>query len=281
MRLAVASEVGHDRRPVMTRSETTEKMQSLCLSDANVPSPHRDCRTVASGIGSAQTTISISGETMSRLYSDQHRALQDRFDSRRMADLMEGGLLHTEFAPEDKAFIESRDMFFLSTVDAGGCPTVSYKGGAPGFVRILGSSTLAFPCYDGNGMYYSMGNIMVAPKAGLLFIDFETPHRLRVHGSAELLFEHTLLSDFPEAQFMVSIAVESIWINCPRYIHPYQKLGTSKYVPVDGCETPTPTWKRIDIVQQALPLKDQGKAKSLGGEINFETYAELLAKGEA
>lgn len=221
------------------------------------------------------------GDIMSKIYSEQHRALQDRFDSRRMADLMETAIVHAEFAPEEKAFIESRDMFFLSTVDAAGRPTVSYKGGAEGFVRVGLPSSLIFPCYDGNGMYYSMGNIKAAPHVGLLFIDFETPHRLRVQGRAELDFEHEALPDYPEALFMVCVAVESIWINCPRYIHKRQKLATSKYVPVAGCTTPVPAWKRIDIVQDALPEKDQGKAQALGGELSFEAYAELLAKGEA
>lgn len=218
---------------------------------------------------------------MSKIYSEQHRALQDRFDSRRMADLMENGILHAEFSEEEKAFIESRDMFFLSTVDPAGRPTVSYKGGPTGFVKVAGAATLVFPCYDGNGMYYSMGNIMTAPDVGLLFIDFETPHRLRVQGKAQIAFDHELLPDYPEAQFMVSVAVESIWINCPRYIHKYQKLATSRYVPKSGCETPAPAWKRIDIVQEALPATDQGKAEARGGLISFDDYAALLAKGEA
>jgi hypothetical protein len=130
-------------------------------------------------------------------------------------------------------------------------------------------------------MYYSMGNIMSAPQVGLLFIDFETPHRLRVHGKAEIVFDDALSRTHPEAQFMVTIAVESIWINCPRYVHKYQKLATSKYVPREGCETPAPQWKRIDIVQEALPAKDQGKAQAQGGLLRFEDYAALLAKGEA
>lgn len=218
---------------------------------------------------------------MSKFYSEEHRALQERFDSRRMADLMENGIAHAEFAPEEKAFLESRDMFFLSTIDPSGRPTVSYKGGAPGFVKVLDASTLLFPSYDGNGMYYSMGNILNAPQVGLLFIDFETPNRLRVQGSARIDFDHALLRDYPEAQFMVSVAVESIWVNCPRYVHKYQRVETSKYVPADGCQTPDPQWKRIDIVQDALPAKDQGKADAQGGLLTFEDYAGLLARGEA
>ena len=89
---------------------------------------------------------------MSRLYGPVHRLLQDRFDTRRLADNVETRVVLTEIPQEHKAFIESRDMFFLSTIDHQGRPTVSYKGGDPGFVRVLGSKTLAFPCYDGNGI---------------------------------------------------------------------------------------------------------------------------------
>jgi predicted pyridoxine 5'-phosphate oxidase superfamily flavin-nucleotide-binding protein len=218
---------------------------------------------------------------MSKLYSQAHRALQEKFDATRMADLMENGLLHREFSAEETAFLESRDMFFLSTVDGAGRPTVSYKGGPTGFVKVTGPSQIVFPSYDGNGMYYSMGNLMAAPRVGLLFIDFEKPNRLRVHGTAAIHFEHPLLRDYAEAQFLVSIDVDEIWINCPRYIPTYQKVASSKYVPQAGQETPQPAWKRIDFVQDALPAKDQGKADANGGLLSAEDYFALLAKGDA
>ena len=107
---------------------------------------------------------------MSRLYGPVHRSLQDRFDTRRLADNVETRVVLTEIPPEHKAFIESRDMFFLSTIDHQGRPTVSYKGGDPGFVRVLDSKTVAFPCYDGNGMFYSMGNLLGNHQVGMLFV---------------------------------------------------------------------------------------------------------------
>ena len=115
---------------------------------------------------------------MSRLYEPLHRSLQDRFDTRRLADNTEARVVLTEIPPEHKAFIESRDMFFLSTIDHQGRPTVSYKGGDPGFVRVLDNKTVAFPCYDGNGMFYAMGNLLGNQHLGMLFINFEKPHRL-------------------------------------------------------------------------------------------------------
>jgi uncharacterized protein len=126
---------------------------------------------------------------MSRLYGPQHRALQDQFDSRRMADRIEEIAARAEIDDIAKGFIESRDMFFLATVDHEGRPTVSYKGGDPGFVRVIDETTIAFSSYDGNGMYLSMGNLAAHPKIGILFIAFDRPFRLRLQGRAELVTE--------------------------------------------------------------------------------------------
>lgn len=218
---------------------------------------------------------------MSKLYSARHRELQDRFDTRRLADLLEEGIVHEQLSEAEQAFIASRDMFFLSTIDADGRPTVSYKGGDPGVVRVVHPGEIAFPCYDGNGMFYSMGNLATNGKVGLLFIDFETPHRLRVQGDARIDAESPLLAHYAQAQFMVHVALEAIWVNCPRYIHRHQRVATSPYVPRPGRETPVPAWKRIDFVQDALPARDQGKAEAAGGLIDQDQYEELVGKGEA
>ncbi|MGH7929006.1 MAG: pyridoxamine 5'-phosphate oxidase family protein, partial [Candidatus Binatia bacterium] len=130
---------------------------------------------------------------MSRLYGDQHRAFQDQFDTRRLADRIEDIAVVTEIGDETKAFIEARDMFFLSSIDHKGRPTVSYKGGVPGFVRVVDAKTLAFPSYNGNGMYFSMGNIAGNNQIGMLFIDFEKPHRIRVQGEARVSNDDSLI----------------------------------------------------------------------------------------
>ena len=218
---------------------------------------------------------------MSKFFSDRHRELQDRFDSRRMADLMENGLAHGEFSDDEKRFVESRDMFFLSTIDTFGRPTVSHKGGPVGFVSVTGPSSLMFPSYDGNGMHYSTGNIAATERVGLLFIDFETPNRLRVHGTARLRFDRDVMADYPGAQYMVVVSAEEIWLNCARYVHTYKKVAPSKYTPQQGKDQPIPAWKRIDFVQPALPEKDQGKAEGAGGQITLDQFVEKVAKGES
>src|SRR5262249_14398945 len=121
----------------------------------------------------------------SLLYHDGNRELQDAFDSRRISDRLEAKLTRTAFSPDDQAFIESAVYFFLATADRNGRPDCSFKGGTPGFVRVVGPSELAFPDYDGNGMFKSLGNIVVNPSVGLLFIAMhDKPRRLRVNGTA-------------------------------------------------------------------------------------------------
>jgi predicted pyridoxine 5'-phosphate oxidase superfamily flavin-nucleotide-binding protein len=218
---------------------------------------------------------------MNDMYGEQHRALQQRFDSTQLADRVKDIIVQAEIPDEHKAFIESRDMFFFTTIDHRGFPTCSYKGGAPGFVKVVDNKTIVFPDYDGNGMFLSMGNLTANDKIGMLFIDFETPHRIRVHGIAKLIKEDDLMAEFVGARLLVQVTVTEIFINCPRYIHQYQRLKTSKYAPQANCKMPpAPQWKRIDAIQDALPEHDKNTAAQLGGTITPEEYAALLLKGE-
>jgi predicted pyridoxine 5'-phosphate oxidase superfamily flavin-nucleotide-binding protein len=174
-------------------------------------------------------------------YHQASRALQDRFDSRRLADRLAERLSRSAFSAEDEAFIESRPMFFLATADAAGQPDCSYKGGLPGFVRVTGAAELSFPSYDGNGMFRSLGNILANPRVGMLFLDFEQPRRLRVNGVARI---EDASAEFEGAQLIVRVRAEAIFPNCPRYIHRLQLLETSVYAPRAGYDPPQPAWKQ-------------------------------------
>ena len=218
---------------------------------------------------------------MTDLYGSQHRELQQAFDTESLADAVSANIVLDEIADEHKGFIETRDMFFLTTVDHRGYPTCSYKGGNTGFVRVLDRKTLAFPSFDGNGMYLSMGNITANAKVGMLFIDFETPHRVRVHGIASIDMNDPLKAEIHGAELVVRVAITEIFVNCPRYIHRYQRLATSRYVPQADCPTPLPQWKRIAGLQDALPERDKHIADTLGGTISPEEYGALVMKGKA
>jgi predicted pyridoxine 5'-phosphate oxidase superfamily flavin-nucleotide-binding protein len=199
---------------------------------------------------------------MSEAYHAGARRLQDRFDTRRLADRLDERFLGAPvIGDEERAFIERMDMFFLATADAENRPQCSYKGGEPGFVRVVDERTVAFPNYDGNGMYLSMGNLAVNPQVGMLFIDFvsERPSRLRLNGTASIDEHDDLLAAYPEAQFVVRVRATEVFPNCPRYIHRMALVGRSRFVPHADRETPVPDWKRADWACDVLPRHDPAR----------------------
>ena len=196
---------------------------------------------------------------MSSTYHDGSRRLQDQFDTRRLADRLDERFVQRRVIDEgDRAFIEKLDMFFLATADADGRPQCSYKGGDPGFVRVLDETTLAFPNYDGNGMYLSMGNLLVNPHVGMLFIDFtgNPPRRVRVNGTASVDPEDPLLGAWERAQFVVRVHAEEVFPNCPRYIHRMELVERSRFVPREDCVPPVPSWKRTEWARDVLSSTD-------------------------
>ena len=195
------------------------------------------------------------GDHMAK-YHQRSRELQDRYDTRRLADRLDERLVGDTVSPSDAEFISSLDHFFLATVDPDGMPTVSYKGGAPGFVRVVDDRTLAFPNYNGNGMYLSMGNVLDNGNVGMLFINWPKGHRLRVQGNASIHYEDELLPEYPEAQFIVRVTTTAVFPNCPRYIHRMEPKETSPFVPREGQRTPVPGWKRSDWAVDVLPAED-------------------------
>ena len=195
---------------------------------------------------------------MGNTYHVGMRQLQARFGTRLLADRLDERLGRSNFTAEDRAFVESRSMFFLASADAQGHPDCSYKGGDPGFVRITAENELAFPSYDGNGMFRSLGNVLVNAAVGLLFIDFESPRRLRVNGVARIADDDDLLGVFTGAQLVVRVRAERIFPNCSRYIHCSTPAAPSPYVPRVGHTPPVPKWKSMEMFADVLPPDSSG-----------------------
>ena len=189
-------------------------------------------------------------------YHDGSRLYQDRYDTRRLANRIDERIVHDHIDADDRAFIERCDMVFIATADAAGHPQCSYKGGEPGFIRVLDEHTIAFPNYDGNGMFLTAGNALVNPHVGLLFISFEERKRVRLNGVAEHVADDPLLAEFPEAQFLWLVRTSEVFPNCSRYIHHYRLVERSRFVPKSGCETPIPAWKRRDWARDVLADDD-------------------------
>lgn len=188
-------------------------------------------------------------------YQPQQRAWQDHFDSRRMADRLATGT--TESINEfHRAFIEARELFFLSTVDEDGWPQCSYKGGEPGFVRVLDEHTLVFPLFDGNGMFLTAGNIAATARVGMLFIDLEGGTRLRVNGEATVDADDPLRAEWPGALLVVRVRTRAVFANCRRYVHRHERVEASPFVPDADGHAPVPDWKRHPFFDGTLPAGD-------------------------
>jgi uncharacterized protein len=196
------------------------------------------------------------------MFHDGNRRLQDQFDSRRISDRLEEKLTRDKFTEQDRAFIEGAMFFFLATADAEGRPDCSFKGGTPGFVRVVGPGELAFPDYDGNGMFKSLGNILVNPTVGLLFIDMgDKPRRLRVNGQASVSRDDPLMQRFAGAQLLVRVTARAIFPNCPRYIVTPGTADPSKYAPRPDYQPPEPAWKGFDDFKDYVHPRQKTKGE--------------------
>lgn len=215
---------------------------------------------------------------MSDFYTASQRQLQDEFNSRKLAARMEAAIVVDELSDSHIEFIAARNMFFLSTVDENGFPSCSYKGGAPGFIRVVNPGTLVFPNYDGNGMFMSQGNIEARAKVGLLFINFEIPQRIRLRGEAKLLREGPMLASYPGALSVTEVTVGKAWVNCGRYVHKMAPTKLSSFLPNEDGSYKFPPWKRVEELQDALTDADRNEANHLG-LISAQEYAEMEAAG--
>lgn len=193
---------------------------------------------------------------MTEYFNAGNRQLQDEFDTRRLADRLQAGIIAPVITPEDAEFIEAQNMFFLATVDDKGQANCSYKGGQKGLVKVVNETTLAFPIYDGNGMFMSAGSIIVNGQVGLLFVDFDRQARVRVNGQANISKNDPLLAHWEGAKVIVRVTVRETFPNCPRYIHKMALVEESRFVPKTACKTPDAPWKKLGIVADVLPAVD-------------------------
>ncbi len=188
------------------------------------------------------------------------RELQDRYEGRAVPDRLADNRMRTAFSDTDRAFIEAAPFFFLATSTAENTDC-SFKGGEPGFVRIVGDNELIWPDYDGNRMYRSLGNITQNERVGLLFISFDGTQfdgsaRLRVNGRARIDESPDAIARMPGAKRAVHFVAEHIFTNCPRYIPNMGAGEASVYTPRDGYTPPDPAWKSRPFVKDIFDAEN-------------------------
>jgi predicted pyridoxine 5'-phosphate oxidase superfamily flavin-nucleotide-binding protein len=188
-------------------------------------------------------------------YHDGMRALQDRFDGRRVADRLAEHRRRYDFWDDDRVMIESAPFFFIAT-SFGGYSDCSMRSGIPGFVKIVAPGTIEFPEYDGNSMYRTLGNISRNPNVGLLFVKFDgKTMRVRINGKALIQDDAAALARHHAAKLVVCVECE-LFSNCPRAVHDLQGGRLSTYMPQPGYDPPAPEWKSRDYIRNILPATD-------------------------
>jgi len=193
------------------------------------------------------------------MFGSGSRELQDRYNARRVADGVTKATTISNFDDDQfgyRDFIESAPYFFLAT-SSGENTDCSFKGGAPGFVRIVAPDRLIFPDYDGNRMYKSLGNIIDNPNIGMLFVRFDQEDgnrylKVRINGVATLHDDHPAQADFPGAKRIIEVETKHIYLNCPRYVPHMELVSPSPYVPDEKGVAPIPPWKSKPGIKEVL-----------------------------
>jgi len=204
--------------------------------------------------------MGLPGDELGAMYGEGARALQDEFDSRRLADRLAEVTLHGALDEGDIALVRDQATVWVATVDADGWPDVSYKGGNPGFVSVISPSELQLPIYNGNGMWRTLGNIRDNGKVALLFVDQTRPWRVRVHGIGTVLTDPAVVGTFHGAEAVLRVQVARVFPNCGRYIH--REGEVSPNVPQPGSETPVAEWKLLPFLNEVLPAHDPARTDS-------------------
>lgn len=135
------------------------------------------------------------------------------------------GAVHTAAALNERSrpIIARADTLFIATAHPGANHAateshaliahgvdVSHRGGKPGFVRIDNDRALTLPDFSGNRFFNTLGNIVLNPRAGLLFIDFESGDVLHIAADAEIIFDGPELNAFAGAERLLRLTIRHV-----------------------------------------------------------------------
>ncbi len=175
------------------------------------------------------------------------KAAQEHYGTRRNYARFEGG--ESDFyglTDAENDFIETRDGFYMATVGEAGQPYIQFRGGPPGFLKVLDDKTLGYADFRGNLQYISVGNLRANDKAALFLMDYANQRRLKILARVEVkdasddpkLIEELKMPDYKaKIERAMILHVEPFDWNCPQHI--------------------TPRFTIEEIKQITKPLRDQ------------------------
>ena len=171
-------------------------------------------------------------------FTSSVKAIQTEKGSRASYARMEqGGGWETVVTPELQAFLAELDMFYLGTANAEGQPYIQYRGGSPGFLRVVDSKTLGFGDFAGNRQYITLGNIAENPKAFIFLMDYARSRRIKLWGKLRIVEgDHELLEKLRDDSYPGKVEramlfeIEAWDVNCPQHIH--RRFSQTQIAPV-------------------------------------------------
>jgi predicted pyridoxine 5'-phosphate oxidase superfamily flavin-nucleotide-binding protein len=143
----------------------------------------------------------------------------------------------TTVTPELTEFLSSLDMFYLGTANAKGQPYIQYRGGSPGFLRVVDEHTLGFADFGGNRQYITLGNLSENPHAFIFLMDYANQQRVKLWGKARVVEGDSTLEErlrdpqYPgKVERAILFTIEAWDVNCQQHIH--QRFSQRQITPV-------------------------------------------------
>ena len=148
-----------------------------------------------------------------------------------------GGSWETTVSPELEAFLADLDMFYLGTTNAEGQPYIQYRGGTPGFLKMIDEKTLGFADFGGNRQYITLGNLSENPQAFIFLMDYAHSRRIKLWGNARVVDDDPALLDrlrdssySGQVEQAILFEIEAWDVNCPQHIH--KRFSQKQVAPV-------------------------------------------------
>lgn len=186
------------------------------------------------------------------------RAEQEKHNSRRQYERMEKIARGTELSFAEVDFIEARDSFYIATSGQNGYPYVQFRGGPPGFLRVLDSQTIGYADFRGNRQYVSVGNLKDNDKAALILMDYPNRRRLKIYARIRI-FE---AQDAPELirklevpgydatiERAMILKIDAFDWNCPQHITQLYTMDEIRQMLVPFNEQIARLEKEIEILK--------------------------------
>lgn len=166
------------------------------------------------------------------------KAIQSAKGSRSNYERMElGGGWETAVTPELESFLADLDMFYLGTANAEGQPYIQYRGGSPGFLKVVDKKTLGFADFGGNRQYITLGNVAENPKAFLFLMDYARSRRVKLWGTIRVVEDDSELLEklrdrsYPgKVERAILFQIDAWDVNCPQHIH--KRITQKQIAPV-------------------------------------------------